>query len=154
MRIICRSSWPRAALALCLIGAFPVALIIGIQGSGYNVADYFGLLARGQLSIFRQAVGWLGFVLFAAWYGPSAIVALRHRNYLAADETYFYLPTMKVALSEIMSLDIRKNFVHRILTVRRSTGDLRSIVTFANCSVSELCDRLKADAHLGAFVKS
>lgn len=153
MSVVCTPSYLRAGIALCGAVGVPILVVVVLYTKGYTVLDYPSLLLDGSLSIIRQIAMWIGFVLLLCWYVPAAILALRSPNYIAVDDDFLYLPgRVKIPLDDITQVLVRKEFVHRVIKVFRPSDTARTIVTFADCNVDQIRERLRADPRIAPFV--
>ena len=106
----------------------PVAAIIWgmltLVDKGYGGLDYFRLLASGELSWFRQGVGWVALGAWVIRFYPPAWSALWDGPCLAsADEGNLYLPrTQPLRLDSIKAVTLQRGFSRKVAHIETTDG--------------------------------
>ena len=139
----------RALLAILVPAAFPFIVALALAKSGHDFWDYARLVESGQLSLFGQALMWVGILAFVAVYVLPALTALTSRDYLASTSRELITPSgERFDLAKVKGISVRKTFWHKVLFVELPDQTRKIVVTFARPLAPEITDALKADSNL------
>jgi hypothetical protein len=90
---------------------------------GYYITDYFHLIEIGELTIFRQGIGWVGFIFWIVRYWPPAMMIFAESGCLAKISSgKIILPDGQVIeASEITGIDVRHRLLGRFMIIKSSS---------------------------------
>ena len=131
---------PRAVVALLapFAAIFSAMLILGTKK--YDVLDYFRLLAAGDLSWFRQGVGWLALGFWVVRYFPPAWSALWDGPCLvSSNDGNLYLPrSQRLSLNSIRAVTLHRGFARKIAFIETTDGRFSLPLLFVRPSSDQM----------------
>jgi hypothetical protein len=146
--VLAASKWRASGTILTLL-SFPFLVAWSLSTSGHGMADYLKLLATGELSIVRQAIGSAGAIVVITLFVPSAITAIASQKFVSTTDKLIIDPAGHAfAIADIESISIRKGFWRRSLLLRGPGIDGSIDVTWARGLSPDLKRALRADPHL------
>jgi hypothetical protein len=131
----------RAVIALLFPVASIIASVVAFQSKGYDPADYLILLRSGELSWFRQGLGWLCLIGWVWRYFPPAWLALWDGPCIVSSDEYtLFLPSsIKVRLVDVIGITLCRDFFRKEAVVETSNGRFAfSLIFVSESSDSQL----------------
>ena len=113
-------------LALAVPPAALACVVFVLWSNGYSPIDYFTLLQTGELSWFRQGVGWIACVIWIVRYYPAAWTAVLDGPCLIqGNEAEITLPgNRRLRRSDINAVRLERSLLRKAVHFETPTGDV------------------------------
>ena len=141
----------KALLGLMVFPAILVLGYIGLSRGGASYLDVPYLIYSGQLSWWKQTVGWTCIVIGVLRYCPASLRALRYGLCVVGRQgDELVLSNIRLPISEVQSVRPVSNITKKGIIIETNDSQLHyacSILTDFN-NPSKLAKRIRADCNL------
>ena len=135
-RCFAQADTPRAVLALAVPPAALAYVIFMLWSKSYSPLDYFALLQTGELSWFRQGVGWIACIIWIVRYYPAGWSALLDGPCLIhGNDAEITLPgNRRVRRTDIRAVRLERSLLRKAVLFETPNGDVSLPLIFVRPS--------------------